>query len=156
MSWKPWSMFVTEVILGKKLSVLYGLTIGLTFPIVILIAFIWEFTQILIFYFIYETACHKIKPLNRFKKYVTQKTKKQKIFIYFRKQGIWGVGMLALYPFPGGGILSSVLLASILNLNKKKVYLVVTIATVCSLLILGWLSTLILQEISHPLLDMIR
>ena len=156
MSWKPWSMFVTEVILGKKLSVLYGLTIGLTFPIVILIAFIWEFAQILLFFFLFETACHKIKSLERFRKHAIERTKKQKIFNYFREHGIWGVGMLALYPFPGGGILSSVLLASILNLNKKKVYVVVTIATIFSLLILGWLSTLILQGISHPLLDMIR
>ena len=156
MFWKPLSILAVEMTLGKKLSILYGLTLGFPFYTVILIVMIWELAQIPIIYYLFGLTTHKIEFLNKFKKNMIKKTKKQKIFINLRKHGIWGVAALALYPFPGGGIFSSVLLANILRLEKRIVYVVVVIFTIFSLLILAGLSTLILQGIAHPLLNMMR
>jgi len=156
MLWKILSTFGTEIILGKKVSVLYGLTIGLPFVIVILTALLWEIAQIPIIYYIYGKACHKISFLNRFKNNMKKRTHKNKIFISLRKHGIWGIALLALYPFPGGGVLSSVILANILHMDKKRVYFIIITFTVLSLLFLGWLSLLILKDVVPPLLSIMR
>jgi len=156
MLWKPLSILAVEMTLGKKLSILYGLTLGFPVYIVILIAMIWEIAQIPIVYYLYGLTTCKIEFLNRFKRNMIKRTKKQRIFINLKKHGIWGVALLALYPFPGGGVLSSVLLANILNMDKKKVYVIVISFTILSLLLLAWLSTLILKDVVPPLLSMMR
>jgi uncharacterized membrane protein len=153
MVWKLWSFILTEILLGKKISIIYGLGIGLALPTILLFAFLWEFIQIPFFFFIYNTAYKKINFLHKFRENIIKRTKKQKIFITLKKQGICGVALLAIYPFVGGGVLSSVLLASTLNLEKKKVYLMVTLATILSLMILTLLSILILKGISHPAIN---
>ena len=156
MLWEILSTLGTEIVLGKKVSILYGLTIGLPFLIVILTALFWEIAQIPIIYYIYSKACCKISFLNRFKISMKKRTKENKIFINLRRHGIWGIALLSLYPFPGGGVLSSVILANILHMDKKKVYFVIITFTILSLLFLGWLSLLILRDVVPPLLSMIR
>jgi len=145
--WKLPSLILTELVLGKKVSIIYGLGIGLPLLVVISLVFIWEFLQIPIFYFIFDKASIKIKFLERFKNRMIERTKKQKIFIKLKKYGLVGVALLAIYPFIGGGTLSSVLLANILRLNKKKVYLIISICIIISLLILAGISIPIIKLI---------
>ena len=149
--WRTLSLMLVEIFLGKKLSVFYGLAIKLNFFLVLLIVFFWEFIQIPLFYYIFEKAYLKVKFLGRFRKNLLKKSKKQRIFKYLSQHGIWGVAIFAFYPFVGGGIVNSIFLADTLKLNKKRVYIIVIISTILSLLLLAGLSTLILKGISPSL-----
>jgi len=146
MDWKITSFIITHILLGRKVSIAYGAGIGLNPGLTILLALPFEIIQIPIFFLIYHIASKKIPFFKRWKKRLDEKHFKSSLFQKLRKHGGWGVFLLSLYPFIGGGVFTSSLLAYILKMKKSTTYFIIILGTVISLLALAglfsWVFTL--------------
>jgi len=139
MTWKLLSFIITHLLLGKKVSIAYGIALNLNLWVVLFTAFLIEIITIPIFFFIYEILSKKINFIAKWKEKLDKKTKKSKIFQKLAKHGYVGVFILALHPFVGGGILTSSLLSYILKIKKPIAYLIIILGTILSLFLLAGL-----------------
>lgn len=142
---------------GRMISIPCGLTIFSKWYIVIIIAIIYDFFQILFYNGFFELIL-KLKPVNyfwrilrhRLKRYyrkfgLKRALKKERMFhssVLHRAQkwGQMGVIVIAAIPFVGGGIWSASLLAISLRLGKIRRYILLISGSIISyvLIIVGF------------------
>lgn len=89
----------------------------------------------------------KIKLFNKIANWLNEKVEKNKGKI--EKYGYWGVVLFVGIPLPGTGAWTGTLIASVLNLDKKKTFISVMVGIVMASIIMMFLSFGILANVIH-------
>ena len=121
---------------GRKFSVPFGMAAGQGWLVVLLLAFILDFIQIPIYYFIYGAAG---KLAARFKKKIRKKEKKRarsKLFRWAQGLGLFGVYIISAIPLWGCGVWTSTLLAYLIKTKKLPAYIAISLGIITGILLL--------------------
>lgn len=119
----------TQLVLGRKVAIPLGIAKGMGFYFVIMLSFGLDLVFVPLVYFIYGTAASRIRFINRIKRLliIKQKRDKQsKIFKWLKRLGKTGVVLAPTIPFTGG-INLSIPLAHMLNLRPRDSFLLISL-----------------------------
>lgn len=132
------TFLLVHIFLGRKISVPYGLAIGLKIWWVALFALALDVVQIPFFYYIYEGGS-KAEIVKRLKGRLLRREedfKSSKLFKFAKKWGKVGAILVVALPFQGGGIWSGVMVAYLLGFSKREGYLLLTLGSITGIFIL--------------------
>lgn len=137
------SFIVIEMFTGRKCGIPYGVGVaGFNIYIVFFGALAIDLVQIPIFYFIYETTTHLIRPLAKLRARLVAsegRLESSRFVRMVRAFGNIGVMVVTAWPFGLGGMWSGVLLAHAFRLNRRAGYVLLSIGSIvgCALFVWG-------------------
>jgi len=135
------SFFFIHIGLGRKISIPYAIALGLGVYYVLASAIFLDVVQIPLFIYIY-THTSKIPIIKNFKSRIERRSEsleESKMLKWAKRFGNLGTVLLSAMPFQGGGMWSGVLLAYILKLDKRLMYILLSIGSIigCSIMAFG-------------------
>ena len=120
------AFFLLYIFGSRAIFIPAGIAMGIERHLVLLVVFCLDILQIPLYYYIYEKGTTKIKFLNFFYSRLPtmEKVSSSSLMKFARSMGGFGVVFVAAMPAFGGGMWSSVLMAHLLRIEKKRsVYL---------------------------------
>jgi uncharacterized membrane protein len=141
------SFFFIHIGLGRKISIPYAIALGFTDHYILLFAFTLDVLQIPFFKYLY-THTSKISIIKRLKEGMERRSEDMegsKLIKWAKGMGKIGTVMLAAMPFQGGGMWSGVLLAHVIKLDRKQMYVFLSIGSLIGCTIMAYGTSYILS-----------
>jgi uncharacterized membrane protein len=147
------SFIFIHIFLGRKISIPYGVALGINPYMVGVEAFLLDVIQIPFFYHLYEhsTRISIVASLKRWSDERQRNLEKSRLFTLAKKSGKLGIIIISASPLQGGGMWSGVLMTFLLNFPKRESYILNILGSIlgCAILVVGtnillnWLRSLV-------------
>lgn len=147
------SFIFIHIFLGRKISIPYGIALGIEPYVVGVGALLLDVIQIPFFYHLYErsTKISIIASLKRRGDERQRNLEKSRLFTLAKNSGRLGIVLISASPLQGGGMWSGVLMTFLLNIPKRESYVLNILGSIlgCAVLVVGadmllnWLRSLI-------------
>jgi uncharacterized membrane protein len=147
------SFIFIHIFLGRKISIPYGVALGINPYMVGAEAFLLDVIQIPFFYHLYEhsTRISIVASLKRKSEERQRNLEKSRLFTLAKNSGRLGIIIISASPLQGGGMWSGVLMTFLLNLPKRESYVLNILGSIlgCVVLVVGadilmnWLRSLV-------------
>ncbi|MFQ6089634.1 MAG: small multi-drug export protein [Candidatus Methanofastidiosia archaeon] len=131
-------LIAIHIFLGRKLSVPYGIGLGLNPLIVGTMAFMLDMAQIPVLLYLY-TSSSKSRLIQRLSEKIHERKLKIRNGILkdaSKKFGKLGVVILVAKPIQGGGMWSGVLITVLLGMNDRERYPLLALGSILGILVL--------------------
>lgn len=136
------TFIIVHILLGRKISIPYGIAFGMNPLLVGTEAFILDILQIPFFYYLYESST-RISIIADLKRWSEEKQKgmeKGFLFKFLKNTGRVGIVIISASPLQGGGMWSGVLMTFLMNHPKRESYLLLIAGSLlgCAVLVAGF------------------
>ena len=134
--------FLLYIVGSRILFIPAGISLGMGKYVVLSVVFLLDILQIPLYFYIYEKGTSKIKFLSFLYSRLPSKERAQSspLLKFARRFGAFGVVFVAAMPAFGGGMWASILMAYLLQLDRRRSIVLLALGSLigCLLVVFGF------------------